>query len=182
MGKSRATTYLCIFLAAQTIGCGETKPPVKPDTDLAFDHGVVIGDRLLAVSLSCSDGRSREVAAANKIQLVTLWTADDCSSCSRHLAGLETAWHQAEIPFDQFVVTYATSARRPEVLRSHRAGSTRPLCIDTAAKFWDKYDIRHTPVTILIENGRVAYMHDLPLDSDEMRKEFVRKVVQIAKH
>jgi hypothetical protein len=132
------------------------------------------------MTLSCSDGRSRELAAADSVQLVTFWTVNDCSTCSRHLEGLETAWRKAEISLDQFVVTYETGARRPEVLRIHQAGSTRPLCIDTAAKFWDKYDIRHTPVTILIGNGRVVYMNDLPLDSDGSREGFVRKVIQLS--
>lgn len=179
--RSRTISYAVVIFAAQIIACGDARRSVHVDSPLAFDHGVNVGDRLTPANLACDDNQSRKVAALGKTQLVTFWTIDDCSDCSRHLQGLETVWKRSEIPVEQFVVTYATPSRAAEVLRLHAVGSTRPLCMDTSARYWDKYDMRHTPVTMLLRSGRVAFMDDMPLDSDERRAEFVSRVIKASR-
>jgi hypothetical protein len=177
-------TRVCgILVGLAACGCvdGGGRPAPRGDVVLLNDHGVKIGDAIARVNAPCSDGKIRQVGDTAIQQVVTLTSADDyCSECDRHLSGLDEAWRHVEIKSEHIYLTYASKARQVEVLKAYHAKTGAPICFDEAGVIWQTNRITHTPVTLLLQHGRVVYAHDAPLDDSLRRASFVRDVSRMA--
>lgn len=134
-----------------------TRPEIPSET---MQHGVQVGVRLASLDLHCTDAIRRVVSPASGVQLVTFATPYDCSSCSPHLAGLDNLKNQGKLPRDEMIVVWGSPRDLASMTSAKHAASPRPVCIDSSGVFWDRDNVSHTPFTVLLVNGRIAYVND----------------------
>lgn len=139
-------------------------------------HGVLVGDRIEKLELACPSEGTRAFPAGSELQLVTLSSPSDCSSCLPHLTGLEELSVRGKLPATNFFIVWAPGKDRAAVHRAYRAMSQRQVCFDESGVLWKTYRIASTPVTIGVKNNRVVYMNDLPLTSSALQEQFVTDV------
>ena len=161
------------LLAALVCACADahSRTAEAPHSHVINDHKIRVGDTLSAVTVDCN-GTRRIVGRPGSVQLVTFSTKGDCTACLPHLAGLEQVLERRALAIETFHVTYASNAELASVREAYRAITHRAVCVDEHATLWDKYNISHTPVTVLLRSGEVVYMHDMPLVSDAAQKTF----------
>lgn len=143
-------------------------------------HGFKVGDSIAPFGVQCLKTTNRILAARGATQLVTFSTAGDCSTCMTHLAGMEAIAREGNGPRDNFVVTWSRNQTLPEVARLYASRPVRDVCIDSAGQAWDGLNLQHTPVTILLISGRVAYMTDKGYVSDSSRTHFLSDIARVA--
>lgn len=139
---------------------------------ILLNHGIAVGTNVARLSVSCSDGRQRVLGERPAAQLVTLSTPGDCPECDRHWVGIDRIYREHALRLEQFVVTFAPQAARVEVLARYRGWTMLPLCFDENGSLWSKYNISHTPVTLLLRDGKVQYLDDAPLETTEDLRSF----------
>ena len=139
----------------------------EPAYPVLHSRQLAIGDRITQQELACSDGRSRRVADRGVAQVVTFASLGDCSSCASHMTGVDSIYSRRELKLEMFSVIYGPGAREPDIVRRMAPPQARPACTDQRGVFWEALDLSHTPLTVLLIDGRIAYMHDAPLDSAE---------------
>jgi len=160
----RATTIA--FLAIVAAGCSDrSEPRLLPHTRLLYRHGIEEGSRLRPRILPCADGRDRTIAPSKASQLVTFWTNGDCATCERHLTGLDAALRKAPPASPHVIVAYAPSATQLAVRQTLAAHTSALVCFDSQGAYWDDHNLQHTPVTALVDNGRILYLNDRPITS-----------------
>lgn len=139
-------------------------------------HGLRPGARLRTIDFPCNNGKTRELAARQRDQIVTFSAFGDCSECARHLKGLGDADHaRASLP-EHFVVVFAPPGELDDMDRLHRRTDSLPVCFDAAATVWRDYDLQNTPFTVLLRDGWVEYLNDAPLDDSVARQAFAADV------
>ena len=94
------------------------------------------------------------------MQLVTLSTPGDCSTCVPHLAGLDSLAREPGGPSTNFILAFAPGSSVARVSNMYSNYVGRDVCVDTMGRAWDALDVQKTPVTILLVSGRIAYMTD----------------------
>jgi hypothetical protein len=144
---------------------------------LLYEHGIDVGDKLDAISVACSDAAQRTFAEAKRLQLVTLSSVDDyCAECDRHLRGLDAVSKRAEMSHDAFILTYGAPARHVDIVTAYAPKTNRPVCFDETGRVWERHDLRHTPLTLLLWSGQVVYAHDGPLDDSTVQGKVARAI------
>lgn len=139
---------------------------------LRLTHGLSSGDVIALQNMRCADGVVRKLGASEQLQLVTFSTVSDCAECDRHLNGLEQLYREHKLPGEALIVTYAPPARQAEIVTAYRVRTSRPICFDETGALWTAHDISHTPVTVLIRNGKVLYLDDAPLETEQEVAQF----------
>jgi hypothetical protein len=155
----------------------------KPDSvrTLVNEHGIKVGDHVAPLAVACSDAHERIVGKGR--QLVTLTTLEDlCSDCHRHLGGLSQAVQalaerRGDLDVEPIFLAAVPSSRQVEAIRAYRNQRGAALCFDESSELWARHHLTHTPVTLLLLDGRVAFAHDAPLDNEQARSAFVQSVV-----
>lgn len=169
---------LGIVLCAVT-GCGGDE---LPPSHVANDHKITVGDSIAPLAVNCAGGATRVVADPAKVQLVTVSTASDCSACLTHLAGLESVLAQDPIHIETFYVSLVPRDQQQGAMIAYHTVTSRLVCFDERGVLWDKYNISHTPVTVLLRHGRIAYMHDMPLVSEPQQQTFLADLRKLGVH
>lgn len=149
---------------------------------MALFHGIRVGDTIAVAALPCSDGKDRLVGIPNGPQLITFATGSDCASCSLVLPGLEEIWRKQTLGIQTFFVSYMPRGSWPTAVRFFKAQTSQPVCFDTTGYLWVRYNISHTPFTVLLRNGVVAFGYDGPLDSPQLQRQFVQTTRRLSKH
>jgi hypothetical protein len=155
----------------------------EPDSvrTLVNEHGIKVGDHVAPLSVACSDAHERIVGRGR--QLITLTTLEDlCSDCHRHLGGLSRAVRalaeqRGDLGVEPIFLAAVPSSRQVEAIRAYRDQRGAALCFDEGSELWTRHHLTHTPVTLLLLDGRVAFAHDAPLDDEQARSAFVQSVV-----
>jgi len=129
-------------------------------------HGFHAGDSVPPTMVRCASGRTRTVGAVGALQLITLSTPGDCSSCLAHLAGLEAIARNYRAAGDDYVVAWSPGASLSGIQRTYAITPSRDVCLDSAGALWDRLDIQHTPVSVVLSSGRIVYMTDKALSSE----------------
>lgn len=129
------------------------------------DHGLALGQRIAPVTLSCSDGRQHVVADSAETQLVTIATLRDCSECETHMSGLNDLRARGKLPAPDMLVIWPTLGAPASEFNKRMRKSARLVCADEGGVLWDRYNVLHTPVTLVLRSGRVSYIYDAPLQS-----------------
>jgi len=164
-------------------GCWDTGQAAGASTagvPLHLYHGIVIGQAIAPSTFSCSDSTDRTVAGRPARQIITLANVTDfCSECDRHLAGVQAEASALARNADPFLLTYASAARRAETARMFRARTGLPVCFDTTGAFWRRYDVSHTPLTIVLRDDVVVYGSDGPLDDTLKQSQFARNAARM---
>jgi hypothetical protein len=153
----RHTPLLAALLAAACAACREA--PAHELTRAAMEHGVVPGTRLAATPVRCLHGPPREVGARGKRQIVTFATPFDCSRCTPHMSNVPRVLREMKLDSLAFVVVWSPKPRGVEQ-EMGRARSELPVCVNDDGSLWDRYDVLHTPFTVVLEDGRVVYSND----------------------
>jgi hypothetical protein len=175
----RRATIAPFVVMVLSLACS---PNRVPQSHVVNAHGLAVGDSIEPLALTCREGGDRRIAAPNEVQLITLSTAGDCSACLTHLAGLEQLLVTKQVTAPQFYVSWATTAQIPSAMIAYRATTIRPVCFDTSGTLWDSHNVSHTPVTVVIRNGRVLYMHDMPLISASSQRQFLGDLQDMGVH
>lgn len=144
--------------------------------------GVIVGLRIDEIPLLCDDGQVRIVAPRKLAQLVTFTSVGDCSACEMHLAGLDSLSKLKQLPVPHVYVAYSAAAARKADSRAYAAVISEPVCWDETGALWDKYNISHTPVSLLVSDGRVVLLHDTPLVTAEDRQRLIDTVRRVQIH
>lgn len=142
-------------------------------------HGVSLGSALMDVTLTCTDGLQRATAPRGITQLITFTSTYDCLDCFRHLEGLDSLALDKRLPGREFVVAYGPAGLSEDNEAMLRARTRRPLCMDTAGALWRQHGLSSTPFTVLVRDGRVVFLHDLPTDNARARERFVTQLARI---
>ncbi len=159
--------------------CGERDSHVLvlPQTErIVHSHGILVGDSIGRLELLCPSSGTRPFPGGPELQLVTLSSPSDCSSCLPHLSGLEQVTASGKLPASNFFIVWAPGQDRAAVLRAYRSLSQRQVCFDERGDLWKAHRIAGTPVTIGVKGNRVVYMNDLPLTSPALREQLVADV------
>jgi hypothetical protein len=133
---------------------------------------VALGQVIGPILVDC-DGQPDWLGSAEQTQLITFATAKDCSSCETHMSGLNDLRGKDSLPVKDMVVLWAEPGTASSELARARAHSNRRVCSDVRGEAWDHYNLQHTPVTLVLQHGRILYLHDGPLISTEDRTQFV---------
>ncbi len=169
-----------VFGVHMACGCREHVHNDGPRRVPLNEHGIHLGQEIGPLTIHCTDGEDRTIGARSAMQLITISAVNDCAECQRHLTGLEQVYKEDRLQLDQFVVTSASPTRRADVLAAYRARTNRPVCIDTEEALWHQSNLSHTPVTLLVRNGRVAYIDDAPTETAAEIALFTRQVARAA--
>ena len=164
----RSAAFAIVLCAATACGANEL-----PSSHVANDHKISVGDSIAPLALTCAGGATRVVADPAKVQLVTVSTASDCSTCLSHLAGLENILEHDPIHIETFYVSWVPPEQQRGAMIAYHTVTTRLVCFDERGVLWDKYNVSHTPVTVLLRHGRIVYMHDMPLISEPSQQTFL---------
>jgi hypothetical protein len=138
-----------------------------------MEHGISPGDVLTSAQVSCMSGPDRQVAAKHQVQVVTFATPFDCSACTPHMVGVPRVLQQVGEEQNGFVVVWSPNRR----MLQHSLGTAEsdlPVCVDEKGVFWDRYDIQHTPFTVVIDDGRVVYTTDAVFTNRDTEEKFAR--------
>ena len=163
------------LLAMIGLGCGgadDGGDQMRGRQRLLNAHGLAVGDRIEPVAVSCTDGGTSTVGRPEAVELLTLSTPDDCLTCVPHLAGLDTLTQAGALPEQNYIVAWVPEPQREGAKRVYQALSMRDVCFDVKGALWSNYDVQHTPVTLLLRNRQIVYMHDAPLNSAAARRRF----------
>ena len=156
-----ATGLLLLAGTARAVGATR-RPAYVSRADNA--HGVHLGQRMGPLTVQCPAG-ALVVGAPAQTQLITFATESDCWACQAHIAGMEAIYQSGAVSVTNAVVFWTPRGERRDPRVVHARPNARPVCLDDAAALFDRYGIEHTPVTVLLRDGRVLYMHDRPLAS-----------------
>lgn len=168
-----AAMWVAAAIACRNVDQAENAAKYGPTLHLR--HGIAIGQVIEGTTFACSDSTDRTVAGRSARQIITLANASDfCSECDRHLTGLDAIAAALSRDADRFLLTYASPARTSEVLNVFKSKTRLPVCFDASGAFWRRYDISHTPVTIVLRDGMVVYAYDGPLDDSIAQLHFAR--------
>lgn len=170
-----------LLVSCGVCSCSSSAIRTAPHRTPLLDHGIRTGETLNPIAVHCSDGKNRTFADPSALQLVTISTEDDCSSCEMHIAGLDVLYRQRRIHMEQFVLTYTPTGRRADILAAYRGRTAIPVCIDEAASLWRNTDLSHTPVTVVLKHGQIAYIDDAPLETPVDRSFFTQAVADVSK-
>lgn len=140
------------------------------------DHGVHAGTALTPLSLDCSDGRKRMVGDPNASHVVTLATSGDCAQCNRHWQGITALFERNAARGHQYAIVNAPPSHTAEATAHMRGYSDIPVCFDTAGVLWSNHNVSHTPVTLVVQNGRVVYVNGEALDHAAGLNAFRREI------
>ncbi|HEY4304668.1 MAG TPA: hypothetical protein VGM82_09385 [Gemmatimonadaceae bacterium] len=165
-------------------GCRELrrgKPvPLAGEAQLV-DHGLISGQLMVSPQLDCSDDSSRSIGERAGVQLLTFSNSGDCSECDRHWFGLEKLSRDNALAVPPFIVSFASQAQRAEAALQYAAWSRQPVCFDESGVLWSRYNISHTPVTVLLSHGRILYLNDAPLVDSVAASQFRDTIAALAK-
>lgn len=157
--------------------CPDRGVPNRKDAEsVRYQRKIQSGQLLLRSVLACSDGKHRNIGGANDTQIITFATSNDCLTCGTHAAGLDLIRRTDQLHIGFFTVAYAAPAQEAMVIRSLAAETSNPVCFDAVGRYWLSHDLSHTPLTVVVQNGRIIYLHDTALDTDSARTKFVRAV------
>lgn len=159
----------------------------------AMDHGIGVGSRVRPLTLQCDQRGSRD--SGNRAQvspvapsvrhltitlgdpkttsIVSFATPADCSACDLHVAGMNMLTTSESLPIPDFIVLWPGADFTPTRHAAIVAATPRVVCFDETGAAWDAQDIRHTPFTVVIQRGTVAYIHDRSLVRALERAEFM---------
>ncbi len=139
-------------------------------------HGLAVGEAIQPVRLECDDARSRIVAPLEIPQLVTFTTPGDCSACETHLAGVEMLLSDNSPIPEHVWVAYPADVDSNAASEQYRLITRFPICWDRAGAMWTRYNISHTPFTVLLRNGKVLLIDDASLARPSERARFMDTV------
>jgi hypothetical protein len=142
-------------------------------------HGFRLGDSLPSFLAACTNMTSRVVAARGTVELVTLSTPGDCSTCMPHLAGLDSIAQTDEGPPVNYILAFTPGQTVSQLATLYSAYRSRDICMDSAGVAWDALDIQKTPVTVLLQSGRVMYITDKGYLSDSSRAKLLSDLEHI---
>ncbi|MBX9928220.1 MAG: hypothetical protein K2X99_04830 [Gemmatimonadaceae bacterium] len=148
------------------------------------ERALALGDSVPSTTLACSDGVQRRIGDSRSTQLVTFEALGDCSACASHPAGLDALWREKALDLPMLTVAYAPASQMREVDRLILATAGRPVCYDSTGLYWDRVDLSNTPLTLLLVDGIIAYVHDAPLADPDARAGLVsdvRSIVRVAR-
>jgi len=180
----KARIALLVLFGSGAVACDsasarETRP--KNWTPVTMEHGIKEGARLDEVSLDCGVDGSREIAPRHNVQLVTFATPYDCSSCAPHLAALDSLHAHGELPRNDVIVMWSPGSDLQREVAIVRKRTPRTVCVDPRGTLWDRHDLQHTPITMLLVDGRVTYMNDRMLGSDLEHRAFLQDLAKYEK-
>lgn len=153
-----------ILVAALAVACGHYESRAAMSR-VTMEHGIKVGDSVPPTALDCGTGVKRVVGSPRRIDLVTFASAGDCSICQAHLVGLQALHVTRRLPVSDYVVLWAPDSQDVRLAEFLRRESARPICLGGAA-LWIRYHLAHTPVTALVDSGKVVYLHDEQLASE----------------
>ncbi|MBL0938581.1 MAG: hypothetical protein IBJ03_06790 [Gemmatimonadaceae bacterium] len=145
---------------------------------MTMAHGIAIDAQIEETSLDCGDEGTRQLAPRSGVQLITFSTPYDCSACTPHLAALDSLKKQGMLPEGDAMVLWAPGENLDHEVGMVRGKTHRTVCVDQKGMMWDRHDLQHTPVTVLLVDGRVVYMNDRLLDSESQRAAFLQDLMQ----
>lgn len=157
--------WLC-YLALAVLGaaCGNYGSS-KVVSRVSMAHGIKLGDFVPPTPLDCGLAAQRTLGAPHRVDLVTFASNGDCSVCQAHLLGLQAMHTAHRLTPDDYIVLWAPDSQDVRSAAFLRRESNRPICLGGGA-LWQRYHLSHTPVTALVNNGRIVYLHDEPLASE----------------
>ncbi len=141
-----------------------------------MEHGLAPGAALTAIRLPCLPHGARILGARGQTQIVTFVTPFDCSACAPHLAAIPELVRRAGAASSAFLVAWAPNPATISRGLDTPAGAGLPVCVDRTGSLWDRYDLLHTPFTVVVRNGVVVYVNDATFPSAASRAEFVEDV------
>lgn len=165
-----------VVLAVPLLACRGADGPISPSAFAPYwlarargassrtgdRHGLELGQRLSKVIIDCPSGRL-VLAGASDTQLITLATLRDCSACEAHMIGLDELKRQGRLPPDEYLVVWPQPGTSAHELEGYTRQTARRVCVDSAGHFWDRFNVQHTPVTLVVKDGRIVYLDDRPL-------------------
>lgn len=177
--SARNRVFWLVALLAAT-ACARQKSATVVTSQVDNAHGFKVGDSLAPFHVQCLKDSDKILAKPGVTQLVTFSTAGDCSTCMSHLSGLEAVSRAGGGPPQNFIVTWSRGQSVPEIARLYSSRPGRDVCLDSLGQAWDSLNIQHTPVTVLLISGRVAFMTDKGLTSDSSRARFISDIAGLA--
>lgn len=176
-----AASTLALSTACDSSASAHRAQPAKSALTLhkmaVNDHGgIVVGLSIDETPLPCNDGQLRVIAPRKLSQLITFTSVGDCSACEQHLAGLDSLSRLKQLPVPHVYVAYSAPSNRSADSRAYASVISDPVCWDEKGALWDEYNISHTPVSVLVFDGRVLLMHDTPLVAAEDRQRLIDTV------
>lgn len=150
----------------------EGEEGAEPRAATGADHGVRVGTAMSSRALACTDKVQRRLAPSQGLQLATFTSLGDCSACMPHLQGIARLVRSNVVPMGHVFVVYAPQENWWTTLRAYRRIGADPVCWDPSGYVWSRYGIAHTPVTVLLRDGVIVYVHDGPLDLGPTRQRF----------
>lgn len=165
-------------------GCGPSGDPDQAGSSRAgekggeprpatiVDHGVRVGTAMSSRALTCTDKKRRLLAPSQGLQLATFTSISDCSVCMPHLEGMARLVRSKVVSIEHVFVVYAPQENGWTILRAYQRIGAEPVCWDPSGYVWSRYGIAHTPVTLLLRDGMIVYVHDGPLDPGPATERF----------
>lgn len=144
-----------------------------------MEHGVAPGIRVGTQALDCGAAGARALGAPG-VQLVTFSTPLDCSSCAPHLSSLDSLHARHALPANELVVVWAPGGDLDRDVAQVRKSTPRLVCVDRRGELWERYDLRHTPFTVLLVDGRIEYLNDRLLENERERTAFIDDIQRAA--
>lgn len=145
-------------VAVALSACRRSADDARTATRPTVSRGLQVGDSIAPFPAPCVRGPDRIVGERDGVQLVTLSTPGDCSTCVPHLAGLDSLAREESGPAANYLLVFAPGRSVPQVANMYASYAARDVCVDTMGNAWDALDVQKTPVTILLVSGRIAYM------------------------
>jgi hypothetical protein len=82
-------------------------------------------------------------------------------------------YRNGQLPVESFFVVLTQWKDADAALRAYKIWSQRPVCFDKTDGLWVRGHISHTPVTALLHDGKVLYLHDAPLMNVTAKQQFL---------
>ena len=184
MGARHRQTGMTAFLVIGCLGCDAAAARVPRPRNwqpVTMEHGIKVGAQLSELVLDCGEGEQQRVAPRQGVQLVTFATPYDCSSCAPHMSALDSLSARGALPSNDLMVVWAPGAELEREVALVREKTPRKVCVDPRGTLWDRHDLQHTPITMLLVDGRVTYMNDRMLSNDVEHTTFLQDLVDHTK-
>jgi len=165
------------LLIVAGLGCGTA------DAGVTMEHGVREGTQIGEISLECGEATTtpiapKLIAPKHDVQLITFSTPYDCSACAPHLAALDSLRRHGLLPQNDVMVIWSPGGNIGREANVVRNKSPRTVCVDQRGALWDRHDLQHTPITVLVVKGRVTYLNDRMLDGKAEHRAFLQDLVK----
>lgn len=177
MIRSRSTYALLIALAVAPACEGSANRQIRAE----FEHTIQVGDTLPRLELACTDGTHATIGRGQGLQIVTISTPGECSTCEPHMTGLERLYRDGRLPAPAFIVYWSGQAEAARVASDYRNAYRQPTCRDSAGAWFAGGRITHTPVTAVMKDGRILLLDDAPIIAPAQDSAFLAPISKLMK-